>query len=45
MEVERDLERFGTLQDRPEELIVQVAAPGVAIDQRSLEAVFTDRAL
>src|SRR5215207_1475327 len=45
MEVDRDPERFGTLQDRPEEGVVQIAAPGVAVDQCSLEAVFTDHAL
>src|SRR5947209_19039952 len=45
MEVERDLERLGTLQDRPEELVIQVAAPRVAIDHCPLEAMFTDRAL
>jgi hypothetical protein len=45
MEVERDLEFFGTLQNRPKQLIVQVAALDVAVNQSSLETVFTDRAL
>ena len=35
MEVERHLECFGTLQDRPEEWVVKVAAPDMAIYQCS----------
>jgi len=45
MEVERNLECFGTFQDRPEELVVKVAAPDVAVDHCSLEAVFADHAV
>ena len=43
--VDRHLERFGPLEDGPEELVVEVAAPGVAIDHGALEAVFADRTL
>jgi hypothetical protein len=45
MEIDRDIERFGTLQDRPEELIVQIAGPRVAIDERALEALLPDPAI
>jgi hypothetical protein len=45
VEVERDLERLGPRQDRPEELVVQVAAAAVAVDQGAFEAVLGDRAL
>src|SRR5829696_4336267 len=45
MEVEWDPELFRTLQDRPEEHVVQVAAPRVAFDHRALEAVLAHRAL
>src|SRR6266480_884925 len=45
MQIERDLECFGTLQDRPEDLVVQVATPDMAVDQCTLEAVFTDHVL
>ena len=44
MEGERDLEGFRALKDRPEEPVVEVAAPDVAVDTCSFEAVFTDRA-
>jgi hypothetical protein len=45
VEVERDLQRLGPRQDRPEEPVVQVATAGVAVDQGSLEAVHADRTL
>ena len=45
MEIDRDIERFGALQDRPEELVVQIAAARVAIDERALEALLPDPAI
>ena len=45
MQIDRDVERFGTLQDRPEELVVQIAAARVAVDQRALEALLPDPAI
>ena len=45
MEVNRYLECFGAFQNRPEELVVEVAALGMAADHCPLEAVFTDHAL
>jgi len=43
MEGERDLEGFRALKDRPEERVVEVAAPDVAVNTCPFEAVFTDR--
>jgi hypothetical protein len=45
VEIDRDSERFCPLQDWPEKGVVQVASPGVPVDQRPLEAILTDRAL
>ncbi len=45
VEIDRDIERVGALQDRPEEFVVQVAAAGVAVDERALEALLPDPAL
>ena len=39
MQVDRDAESLGALEDRPEEGVVEVAAPGVPVDQRADEAV------
>ena len=43
MQIDRHIERFGALQDRPEERVVEIAAAMVAVDDRALEAV-ADRA-
>jgi len=45
VQIQRHLQLLGTGQDRPEELVVQVAAAAVAVDQGALEAVGADRAL
>jgi hypothetical protein len=45
MYVEWNLERFGTLQDRPKEFIIQIAASCVAVDISSFEAMFINHAL
>ena len=45
VQIDRDIERFGALQDRPEELVVQIAAARVAVDERALEALLPDPAL
>ena len=45
MEIDRDIERFGALQDRPEELVVQIAAARVPIDERAFEALLPNPAL
>ena len=45
MEIDRDFERFGALQDRPKELVVQIAAACVAIDECALEALLADPAI
>src|SRR5829696_5583901 len=45
VKVEWNPELLRTLQDRPEEHVVQVAAPRVAVDHRTLEAVLAHRAL
>ena len=44
MDAEGNFQRFGTLQDRPEGSVIQVAAPGVAVDPSSLEAMFMNHA-
>src|SRR5215472_4608578 len=45
MQIDRDIQRFGALQDRPEELIVQIAATRVPIDERAFEALLPDPAI
>ena len=45
MKIDRHIERFGTLQDRPVELIVQIASSIVAVDDRTFEALLADTAL
>ena len=45
MEVERNLQRLGTLEDRPEEVVVEVAAANVTADLPALEPVVPDGAL
>ena len=42
-QIERDLERFGAFQDRPEEFVIQVAAAAVTVDQGSFETMRGDR--
>ena len=37
MNIDGDMERFGALQNRPEELVVQIAAAVVAVDQAPLK--------
>jgi hypothetical protein len=44
MQVDRHAQRFGSLQDRPVELVVEIASAIVAVDRRALEAL-TDAAL
>lgn len=43
MQIERDPERFGALQDRPEEFVIQVTAAAVTVDQGSCETRHGDR--
>src|SRR6476646_7134612 len=38
MQIDRDIECLGALEDRREKLVVQIAAEGVAIDERAFEA-------
>ena len=45
VELERNLECLGTLEDRPEDVVVEVTAPNVAADLPALEPVVADGAL
>src|SRR5271170_236370 len=45
MEIDRHVQQFSTLKDWPEELVVEVTSPIVAIDDRSLETMSSDHAL
>lgn len=45
MYVDRNVQRFGSFEDWPEEFVIQIASPAVTIDERSFEAVFTDHPL
>ena len=45
MEINRGIECLGTLEDRPEKFVIEIAAPNVTIDERPLETVITDRSL
>jgi hypothetical protein len=45
VEVDRDPQSLRALQDRPEKTVVQVAAPGMPVDQRTHETVFPYRTL
>src|SRR5262249_36113893 len=45
MQIDRDAERFGALQNRREELVIQIAAARVAIDQSAFEALLPDSAV
>src|ERR1700761_1305646 len=45
MKVDGNVERFCAFQDWPEEFVVQVATPDMAVDHGSLEAVLMNRAL
>ena len=45
MEVNRNIEGFGAFQNWPEKLVIKIAAPNVAIDGGSSEAVTLDRSL
>ena len=45
MKIDGNVERFCAFQDWPEEFIVQVATPDMAVDHGALEAVLMDRAL
>src|SRR4051812_12536077 len=38
MKIERHVERIDALQDRPEELVVEIAVTGVAVDESALES-------
>src|SRR5271155_869370 len=40
MEIDRRVKHFSTLKDWPEELVVEVTSAIVAVDDRSLEAMF-----
>ena len=39
MEIYRDIERFGTLENRPEEFVIEITTLNMAIEERSLETV------
>ena len=43
MEVDGDVQRLGAFEDRPEEFVVEIASPAVAVDERSFEAVLDGR--
>ena len=45
MQIDRHSQRFGGLEHRPEELVVEVAAVDVTVDQGADEAVVADGAL
>ena len=45
MQIDRHVEPFGALEDRPELLVVEEAAVGEAVNHRTLEAVLGHRAL
>lgn len=45
MEINRDIECFGTLENRPEKLIVEITAVDMAINKNSLETVVMDGSL
>ena len=45
MQVDRRAELFGTFQDRPEELVVEIAAAVVAVDDGTGEFLTADAAL
>src|SRR5271170_5703991 len=45
MEIDRDVEFFGLLEDGPNRLVIQEATPRMAIDQGTLETQLLDRAL
>src|ERR1700756_4224450 len=45
MKIDRDVERFCTFEDWPEEFIVQIAALNMAVDHGSLKEAVKDRAL
>src|SRR5262249_61965326 len=45
VQIDRDVERLRPFQDRREELVVEIAAAGVAVDQCALEALLPDAAL
>src|SRR5262249_35788290 len=45
MQIDRDAERFGALQNRREELVIQIATARVAVDQSTFEALLPDSAV
>jgi hypothetical protein len=45
MEINRDVECFGTLENRPEQFVIEITALDMTVDERSLETVIMDRAL
>ena len=45
MEIYRDMECLGTLENRPEKFVIEITALDMTIDERSLETVITDRSL
>jgi hypothetical protein len=45
MEINGDLERFCTLENRPEKFVIEIAALDMTIDERSLEAIIIDRSI
>src|SRR5580700_7989674 len=45
MKIDRNVQRFSTLEQRVEKLIIQIAAPMVTVDNGAFEAVPIDHAL
>ena len=45
MEIYRDIEYFGTLENGPEVFVIEITSPDMTIDDRSLETAITDRSL
>src|ERR1700758_4946789 len=45
MEIDWDIEGFGALHDWPEELVIQIAAARMAVDERTLEALLPNPAI
>ncbi len=45
MEIYRDIEYFGTLENGPEEFVIEITSLDMTIDERSLETAITERSL
>src|SRR6187402_1283329 len=43
VQIERDVERFGAFQDRPEEFVIQVAAAAVTVERGAFGTMRGDR--